>query len=808
MNRPRGTGTRPTTPARTRREEIRRTLPRATFDLSEALRRPGVLNSIAFVVLVAAIGTLVADWASSKPQIHVGRIAVRDRLNPVAYEVVDAAATAGKRDEARRSAPRIYRPNATYLDRLRAAIEGLPVAVHAKTEVAEIDSRVREEFALTEEGLRRLQEFGSADGPLADWRLWTSRFIRSLEVEDPLLASGEYQLFATTLRKELVVPRPEGTEAAPEVLRTAVDLSPTDPAAIERSLSRLADRAGFPGPVVRFVLSPILRDPKPTILFDAAATAAGADAAASSVEPVLTQHPRNEIIIARGEEVTPEKLARYAESLSQARSAEPAIERAGTLVGVAGLFAVAAALAIFCIASIHPAVVRNPGRMLGLLALTAGFASIGVVGVVEMPRGGVFAVVLVSMLGGMIATLCYDRRLGAIVTALLVGILVFTIDRGFAFALAIATPVGVAVANLREVRHRACLVRAGTRAAIAAGGAFLLLGLIEVPVAGGGWIQPVVEGLLGASAAIAASFLMLGILPTLERLFDVATGLTLSELRDPRQPLLRLVQQRAPGTYSHSLQIATIAEAAADAIGADGLLVYVGALYHDIGKVNKPDYFIENQSGGPNRHEKLSPAMSLLVIVGHVKDGLALAKEHGLPRVLHHFIESHHGTTLVEYFYRAAQSRAEALGEVETSVQEFDFRYPGPKPRSREAAILMLCDAAESASRTLQDPSPGRLEALVRKLSRARLEDGQFDDCALTFRQLRQVEDSIVKSLVSIHHGRIGYQSTAAIAEASADAAEDEAAGSTSTNQSASEPTLPSLPAAIPESVPARTGAG
>lgn len=799
MNRPRGTGSRPATPARTRREEIRRTLPKATFDLSEALRRPGVLNSIAFVLLVAAAGVLVADWALSNPQIHVGRIAVRDRLNPVAYEVVDSAATAGKRDEAKRSSPRIYRPNATYLDRLRAAIEGLPVAVHAKTEVAEIDSRVREEFALSEEGLRRLQEYGSAEGPLADWRLWTGRFIRSLEVEDPLLSSGEYQLFATTLRKELVVPQADGTDAAPEPLRTAVDLAPTDPGAIDRAVSRLADRAGFPGPVVRFVIAPLVRDPKPTILFDGAATLAGAEVAANSVEPVLTRHPRNEIIIARGEEVTSEKLARYAESISQARLAEGLADRAGTLAGLAGLFAFAAAMAIFSIAAIHPAIVRNPGRMLGLLALTSGLAAIGVTGVVEMPRGGVFAVVLVSMLGGMIATLCYDRRLGAIVTALLVGILVLSIERGFAFALAVSVPVGVAVANLREVRHRACLVRAGTRAAVAAGGSFLLLGLIEVPLSGGGWRQPVLEGLLGASAAIAASFLMLGILPSLERLFDVATGLTLSELRDPRQPLLRLMQQRAPGTYSHSLQIATIAEAAADAIGADGLLVYVGALYHDIGKVNKPDYFIENQSGGPNRHEKLSPAMSLLVIVGHVKDGLALAKEHGLPKVLHHFIESHHGTTLVEYFYRAAQSRAEALGEIETSVQEFDFRYPGPKPRSREAAILMLCDAAESASRTLQDPSPGRLETLVRKLSRSRLEDGQFDECGLTFRQLRQVEESIVKSLVSIHHGRIGYQSTASIAEA---AAEEESAS----ESPATEAEAP-MPNAAVESVPARTGA-
>ncbi len=407
--------------------------------------------------------------------------------------------------------------------------------------------------------------------------------------------------------------------------------------------------------------------------------------------------------------------------------------------------------------------------MLGLAVLSSGLAAIGVAGAVELPRGGVFAAVLAASMGGMIATLCYDRRLGLAVTSLLVVVLGFSLERGLGYGLAVFCGVAVGIANLREVRHRACLIRAGVRSAVASAAAFGLLGMIELPGSPASWMQLGTEAALAAAASLAAAFLMLGVLPSIERLFDVATGLTLSELRDPRQPLLRLLQQRAPGTSSHSLQIATMAETAADAIGADGLLVYVGALYHDIGKINKPDYFIENQSGGPNRHEKLSPAMSLLVIVGHVKDGLALAKEHGLPRVLHHFIESHHGTTLVEYFYRAAQSRAEALGEVETAVQEFDFRYPGPRPRSRETAILMLCDASESASRTLKEPSPGRLEALVRRLSRARLEDGQFDDCPLTFRELRQVEDSIVKSLVSIHHGRVEYQSTASVAAPAAD---------------------------------------
>jgi hypothetical protein len=200
--------------------------------------------------------------------------------------------------------------------------------------------------------------------------------------------------------------------------------------------------------------------------------------------------------------------------------------------------------------------------------------------------------------------------------------------------------------------------------------------------------------------------------------------------------------------------VATIAENAADAIGADSRLLYVGGLYHDIGKINKPEYFIENQGGRGNKHDKLSPAMSLLVIVGHVKDGLELAREYGLPKVLRHFIESHHGTTLVEYFFHAAKERAANEG---AEVEEFEYRYPGPKPRTREAAILLLCDGIESAARAMSDPTPSSIEALVRRMSRRRLEDGQLDESPLTFRDLHVVEEAIVKSLCAIYHSRISY---------------------------------------------------
>ncbi|MCH2153392.1 MAG: HDIG domain-containing protein, partial [Phycisphaerales bacterium] len=200
---------------------------------------------------------------------------------------------------------------------------------------------------------------------------------------------------------------------------------------------------------------------------------------------------------------------------------------------------------------------------------------------------------------------------------------------------------------------------------------------------------------------------------------------------------------------------AHIAEAAADAIGADSLLIYVGALYHDIGKMNKPMYFVENQQPGDNLHDKLSPAMSLLVIIGHVKDGVELAKEYNLPREIIHFIESHHGSTLVEYFYHAERQKAEDEGR--DAVDEIEFRYPGPRPRSKEAAILMLSDCVESATRAMADPKPAQIENLVRELARKRLMDNQFDECGLTFRELDAIQVAIIARVTAIYHGRIAY---------------------------------------------------
>jgi putative nucleotidyltransferase with HDIG domain len=226
------------------------------------------------------------------------------------------------------------------------------------------------------------------------------------------------------------------------------------------------------------------------------------------------------------------------------------------------------------------------------------------------------------------------------------------------------------------------------------------------------------------------------------------------ELADGSHPLLQELLRRAPGTYTHSMTVATLAEAAAEAIGANPLLCRVGSSFHDIGKMLKPAYFVENQAG-ENRHEALEPALSTLVIIGHVKDGVALARQYNLPRPILDFIQQHHGTTLVEYFYHEALK----LRHGERPCPEFEssFRYPGPKPRSREVGIVMLADAVESTSRAHSDPSPGSLRKLVHDLAMKRLLDGQFDECGLTFTELNLIEESLYKSLLALCHSRIKY---------------------------------------------------
>lgn len=266
------------------------------------------------------------------------------------------------------------------------------------------------------------------------------------------------------------------------------------------------------------------------------------------------------------------------------------------------------------------------------------------------------------------------------------------------------------------------------------------------------WLDALGSGLWGAITGISATALFWLGLTLLERPFRLATPMTLLELASPEQPLLRQLRTEAPGTYYHSQQVGQLAEEAALAIGADPLLARVGGYYHDIGKLSKPDFFIENQEGIENLHARINPTLSARIIAAHVRDGVELARRHRLPTAVCDIIAQHHGTTLITYFYH------QAVDGGHDPVLEQHFRYDGPKPQSREAAIVMLADTVEAASRVLGNVTPARLANFVREMIDMRRQDGQLDECGLTFRDLKLIEEAFVRVLVAARHRRIEYQ--------------------------------------------------
>lgn len=248
-----------------------------------------------------------------------------------------------------------------------------------------------------------------------------------------------------------------------------------------------------------------------------------------------------------------------------------------------------------------------------------------------------------------------------------------------------------------------------------------------------------------------STILTIGLLPIFESIFDVSTDITLLELSDLNHPLLKRLSLEAPGTYHHSIIVGNLAEAGAKAIGANTLLARVGAYYHDIGKVEKPEYFVENQMGAKSKHEKLTPSMSALILESHVKEGVETAQEGNLPKSVIDCIQQHHGTTLMRYFYNKALEQ----GAEEKVIDE--YRYPGPKPRSRETAVIMLADAVEAASRVLEDPKPSRIKSLIKKIVDSKLAAGELSDSNLTFKELSAIQQAFLPVLISVFHPRVEY---------------------------------------------------
>ncbi|MCM8781061.1 MAG: HDIG domain-containing protein [Candidatus Omnitrophica bacterium] len=260
------------------------------------------------------------------------------------------------------------------------------------------------------------------------------------------------------------------------------------------------------------------------------------------------------------------------------------------------------------------------------------------------------------------------------------------------------------------------------------------------------YILPFING-------IGSSIVVVGVLPIFEYLFRKVTNISLLELADFNHPLLQRLVLEAPGTYHHSLVVGNLSEAACNAIGAHALLARIGAYYHDIGKLSKPEYFSENQTLEENKHDSLSPSMSKMIIMNHVRDGVDLAKKYRLNTGLIDFITQHHGTSLVYYFYLRALENLEE----DQRIKEEGFRYPGPKPNTRETAVVLLADSVEAAVRALKDPTPARISEVVHKVINNKFIDGQLDECDLTLKDLEKISEVFTRILSGIYHSRVAY---------------------------------------------------
>lgn len=258
---------------------------------------------------------------------------------------------------------------------------------------------------------------------------------------------------------------------------------------------------------------------------------------------------------------------------------------------------------------------------------------------------------------------------------------------------------------------------------------------------------------LATGGAFISGILAMGLLPFLESSFNLVTNMKLLELSNPNNLLLKRLLMEAPGTYHHSIMVANLAEVAAEEVGANPMLVRVGAYYHDIGKIKRPFFFGENQLGGVNPHDKISPVLSTTIIISHVKDGLELAKEYDVPTIVTDMIAQHHGTTLVKYFYYTLKNNSENPD----LIKEDDFRYPGPKPQTKEAAIIMMADSVEAAVRSIQEPTLDKIEAMVNNIIKDKLNSNQLNECDLTFKDLEVIKACFLKVLKGIYHHRIEY---------------------------------------------------
>jgi len=482
------------------------------------------------------------------------------------------------------------------------------------------------------------------------------------------------------------------------------------------------------------------------IVYDAVTTDELREIEMEKVEPVMIHLARNQRIVGQGVIIT-EEHREALEAVGFLTTGNPAIP----ILGIVLLVLIGFGLVIMYLYQYRPSILQKESRiiLLGLLIVSILLISNTVTAInIASEYSGLIAYAVPVAAGAMLIAILFDGKLSMFITTIIAILIGIMNNLELQFALVAFAGGFAGIYSVSKLSQRSDLVKASIYIIGANVTTILALGLIL----NYSLSMLSVALLLGVISGILSSVLTIGTLPFWEAVFRVTTSLKLLELSNPNQPLLKRLLLEAPGTYHHSIVVGNMAEAAADAVGADALLARVGALYHDVGKVKRAYFFIENQFANENPHDKLAPSLSTLIITSHIKDGIELAKEHGLPDNIIDIISQHHGNSLVSFFYHKANEGSS--GDV---LQEDDFRYDSPKTKTKEAAIVMLADAIEAGVRSIQKPTPNKIEAFARKIIKEKLEDGQLEECDLTFKELDTITHSFVKILTGIFHSRIEY---------------------------------------------------
>ena len=498
---------------------------------------------------------------------------------------------------------------------------------------------------------------------------------------------------------------------------------------------------------------------KPNLTFNKRETALRKEAAGKSVKPFFFKVKKGEIFIREGARITPEQLLKLNAQYKNLKQKK-----------MLGRVPAMAVLMAFLLISMYQLGLRksrstdseirdlllNAVMLLVIFFMVIAFNSVAI----ETARGFHFfspraLLYAIPVAGGAMLICVFHGIVTAASFSLVVSVLACAVvDGRVEFFIYFFVSSLLAATWVRRYRDRGVFVEAGLKVGLCN----MILAFAMEGLHGDFFS---VESVIACSSAFIGGVLVgviaTGLMPLIEMAFGYTTDIKLMELANLDQPLLRELMVQAPGTYHHCVIVSNMVEASARAIGANPLLAKVAAYYHDIGKIKKPLYFIENQAGRGNRHEKLAPSMSALILIAHVKDGVELARQAKLGREIISIIEQHHGTSLIQFFYGKAKERAEKKGDKALGVKEEDFRYRGPRPQTKEAGLVMLADVIEAASKTLVDPTSARIQGMVQKIMNKVFSDGQLDECELTLKDLHAIAKSFNQTLSGIFHHRVEY---------------------------------------------------